>query len=155
MTNFQFPLQRVLEWRRTELAMEESKLGQAVAALAAVDSARAEVAAAALRAEVEVQRRSPLAGRDLHGLADYRMHVRVQDQALAARRIECVRQLAAQQVCMLEARRRCRLLERLRERRLAEWMLAQNRELEAVASESYMAQWRGQSARRAERRARL
>ena len=155
MTNFQFSLQRVLDWRRTELALQESKLGQAVAALAAVDNARAEIAVAARSTEVEVQGRSSIAGCDLHALDDYRTHVRVQEKALSARRIECVRQLAAQQVCMLEARRRCRLLERLRERRLAEWTLAQDRELEAVASESYMAQWRGPSKEQVQRRARL
>jgi hypothetical protein len=42
---------------------------------------------------------------------------------------------------MLEARRRCRLLERLKERRKGEWDIAFNRELEAVAAESFLAQW--------------
>jgi hypothetical protein len=41
----------------------------------------------------------------------------------------------------LEARRRCRLLERLRERRWTEWQLARDRELEELASDSYLAQW--------------
>jgi hypothetical protein len=42
---------------------------------------------------------------------------------------------------MHEARRRCRLLERLRERRRAEWKTENDRELEQVAAESYLARW--------------
>ena len=47
---------------------------------------------------------------------------------------------------MLEARRRCRLLERLKERRLAEWTTARDRELDELASESYLAKWNRQQA---------
>ena len=42
---------------------------------------------------------------------------------------------------MLEARRRCRLLERLKERRLAEWTTARDHEVEEIAAESYLARW--------------
>jgi hypothetical protein len=48
---------------------------------------------------------------------------------------------------MLEARRRCRLLERLKERRLAEWTSARDRELEEVASESFLARWASTASR--------
>jgi hypothetical protein len=44
---------------------------------------------------------------------------------------------------MLEARRRFRLLERLKERRHEDWRLARDRELEELASESYLARWAG------------
>jgi hypothetical protein len=146
VNRFQFHLQRVLDWRRTQLEIEEAKLRQATASVAAADRARAEVEAAANQTEVEVRRWDPVAGRDLQALGDYRLHARSQEQALAARCEECAREAAAQQARMLEARRRCRLLERLRERRLAEWKVAEDRELDSLASESYLAQW---SARRA------
>ena len=42
---------------------------------------------------------------------------------------------------MLEARRRCSLLERLKERRLAEWTHERDRELDEIAAESYLARW--------------
>jgi hypothetical protein len=42
---------------------------------------------------------------------------------------------------MLEARRRFRLLERLKDRRMAEWKQAGDREIEEVAAESYLARW--------------
>ena len=49
---------------------------------------------------------------------------------------------------MLEARRRCRLLERLKERRLAEWTAERDQELEEMAAETYLARWsRGRGVR--------
>jgi hypothetical protein len=55
--------------------------------------------------------------------------------------VECLKELAARQAALLEDRRRCRLLERLKERRWAEWQLARDRDLEDLASDSYLAQW--------------
>src|SRR5689334_1283328 len=129
VTGFAFSLQKILDWRRTQLDLEEAKLRQAMEGVAAVDRAHAELEAAAVKAEFEIRSRDTVAGRDLHALGDYRTHVHSQEQVLAARRAECARQAAAQQGAMLEARRRCRLLERLRERRLAQWKEEQGREL--------------------------
>ena len=49
---------------------------------------------------------------------------------MAVERAAQAKKLEAQETAMLEARRRLRLLERLKERRLAEWRAAENRELE-------------------------
>ena len=88
---FHFSLQKILDWRRTQLELEEAKFRQAMEAVAAVDRARAELEAAAVTAELEVRRwtQSPAAISTLFG--DYRLHVRSQEQALAARRVECAR----------------------------------------------------------------
>src|SRR5437763_5307656 len=104
-------------------------------AVAAVDRARAEVEAAPVKAELDVRGWDKLAGRDVHARGDYRLHMHSQEKLLAGRRAECARHAAAQQGTMLEARRRCRLLERLRERRLADWKAEQARELDVLASE--------------------
>ena len=141
MTNFRFPLQKVLDWRQTQLELAEARLQEQIAALAAIDRAYAEMEAAGIRAEMEVRRWDPLAGRDLAALGRFRLLVQSREKQMAAQRTECQRELALRKTAMLEARRRCRLLERLKERRLAEWTLARDRELEEVASESYMARW--------------
>jgi len=49
--------------------------------------------------------------------------------------------LAEREAAMMEARRRFRLLEKLKERRLAEWQKVQERELDQIASESFLAKW--------------
>lgn len=139
MKSFRFPLEKVLHWRRVQLELEENKFKQQASALAQLDRARAALEAAAIRAEVEVRGWIPVMGRDLAALAGFRLSVQSQQHTLAARRAECQYRLEAQQKAMLEARRRCRLLERLRERRWAEWCEANDREVEQIAAECYLA----------------
>ena len=83
----------------------------------------------------------PLAGGDLAALGRFRLLVQSREKQFSTERAECERELVARKLAMLEARRRCRLLERLKERRLAEWTLTRDRELEEVASESFLARW--------------
>ncbi|HEY1241592.1 MAG TPA: hypothetical protein VGF16_13595 [Bryobacteraceae bacterium] len=139
MNSFRFPLERALEWRRRQLEIEEGRFKQQAAALAELDRARAELESAAIRAELQVRGWAPLLGRDLSALAGYRVDVKNKEEVLAARRVERQRQLEAQQRVMLEARRRCRLLEKLRARRWEEWRVAADREIEQFAAENYLA----------------
>jgi len=141
MIPFQFRLQQVLDWRQTQLELEEIKFKRQTAALADLDRARAELEAAGVKAEVQVRDWIPLSGRDLAALGSFRLYIQMKERDIALRRAECQEKLAAQQRAMLEARRRCRLLERLKDRRFSEWELAQNRELEQLAAESHLGQW--------------
>jgi hypothetical protein len=112
-----------------------------MAALAAIDRASAEMEASGATAEVEVRRWDRLSGGDLEALGRFRLLVQARQKQIAAQRLECLREVAVRKTAMLEARRRCRLIERLKERRLVEWTSARDRELEAVASESFLARW--------------
>jgi hypothetical protein len=114
MTTFQFPLQKALDWRRTQLTLAEARVQQQLAALAAIDQARAELDAMGQRTEAEVRQFAPLDGGHLGALGTFRLAIRA---------------------------RRCRLLERLKERRWAEWHKAAERELDELAADSYLAQW--------------
>jgi hypothetical protein len=141
MTSFRFSLQKALDLRRTQLHLAEAQLQQQLASLAGLDRARVELEAVGQRTEVEVRGFLPLAGGDLSALGSFRLLVKAKERDLAAQRVACQQELAVRQAAMLEARRRCRLLERLKERRLAEWQSARDRELEELASDSYLAQW--------------
>jgi hypothetical protein len=138
---FRFGLERVLELRRRQLEAAEGRFRLQAAALAELDATRAALESAAAEADREVRRWPSVNGRDLAALAEFRLHVRAREQSLSAQRTEGERELAERQREMLEARRRCRLLERLKERRWGEWREAANRELEALAAESYLARW--------------
>ena len=142
MTSFRFPLQKVLDWRLTQLNLEEVRYKHQAAALAELDRARAEIEAAGVKAKIQVRDWGQLQGRDLAALGSFRQHVKLQEKQIHARRLDCARILAERQNAMLEARRRCRLLERLKERRLVEWKAACDHEMEELASESYLAQWK-------------
>jgi flagellar export protein FliJ len=141
MTSFRFPLQKVLDWRQTQLELEEVRFKQQIAALADLERARAELEATGIKAETQVRGWSPMAGCDLAALGSFRLNVKQRESEIALRRVECQKTYEAQQAIMLEARRRCRLLERLKDRRLADWTSARDHELDELASESFLSKW--------------
>jgi hypothetical protein len=141
MNAFRFPLQKVLDWRHAQLELEEARFKQQLAALAALDRERAGWEAAGIKAEIQVRDWTPLTGRDLAALGNFRTDIKQREVDIDARRGECRKTLEVRQSAMLEARRRCRLLERLKERRLGEWQSARDHELEQLASESFLAKW--------------
>lgn len=141
MPSFRFPLDKVLEWRRTQLEIEEIKFKRETAALAEIDRRRAECEASGIKAELQVRAWTQVTGRDLEALGRFRLRVKEQEAELALHRAAQAQKVHAQQAAMLEARRRCRLLERLKEQRADEWRAEENRALETAASETYLAQW--------------
>lgn len=141
MSAFRFSLERVLAFRRRQLELEQARYRQCAAAVEALDRARAELEASGARAETQVRAWSPVAGSDLAALAYFRRSVRAREQQIAARRIEAARAAEAQMKLLLESQRRCRLLERLKDRLLAEWTAARDRELDQLAAESHLARW--------------
>jgi flagellar export protein FliJ len=143
MTAFRFRLQKVLDWRHTQLELEEARYRQAIAAVAEIDRARAALAAEGIHTEAEVRSWNPVTECDLAALGEFRLHVRARDADLASRRAAGVKELEARQAAMLEARRRYRLLERLKERGLAAWTAERDKELEQLASEAFLARWTG------------
>ena len=141
MKAFHFPLEKALDWRRVQLELEEARYKQQVAALAGLDRQRAEVEASGIRAEIQVREWSPIAAGDLSALGNFRLYIKSQESEIARRRFEAAQKLAEQQKLMLEARRRWRLLDRLKDRRLTEWTTGRDREVEQIAAESYLARW--------------
>ena len=141
MKAFRFPLEKALDWRRIELELEEVRYKQQLAELAGLDRQRAEVEASGIRAEIEVREWRPIAAGDLTALGSFRQYVKSRESEIARLRFEAAQKLAEQQKVMLEARRRCRLLERLKEHRLTEWTAERDREVEEIAAESYLARW--------------
>jgi|ERR1051326_303191 flagellar export protein FliJ len=141
MNAFRFGLQKVLDWRDAALELEEARFKQQAAALAGLERARADLETTTLRMEIEVRNRSSITGSDLEALSAFRAQMQVRKKQLATRHAECRQKLLEQQNAMLKARRQCRLLERLRDRRFTEWQLAANKELEDAAAESFLARW--------------
>lgn len=139
MTAFRFRLEKVLQWRRKQLELEEAKYQQRVREVAELQAERSRIAAAGTGAETQVRAWSPLTGSDLAALANYRKYVAAQEQQIAVRCGEARQRAEAQQKAMFEVRRRCQLLERLKERRMAEWQSAADAELEQLAAESHLA----------------
>jgi hypothetical protein len=141
MTVFRFPLEKALEWRRTQLEWEEARFRQALETVAELDRESAALQQDGSRAESQLRSEPSVPGVELQALGEFRLHLRRRETALAGRKAASLQTLAERETAMLEARRRCRLLERLRDRRLAEWTRSRDRELEELASESFLARW--------------
>ncbi len=135
MTQFRFRLERVLAWRRTQLELAEQRFERQNAALAEFDRARAALDAAGVRTEMAVRQWDAVTGSDLAALDAFRRDLRRRQNDLEAQRAGARREMEERRTAMMEARRRCRLLERLKERRLAEWNREADRETEQLAAE--------------------
>src|SRR5579872_4459641 len=133
MKAFRFRLDRVLDWRRTELEMEETRLKQLRAALAALDREKAALESTRDDAVKALLERGSVYGSELQLLSGYNAAVKVLCARLDEKRRAGEQAAAAQQQKLLEARRRLRLLENLKDRRLAEWKYETDRQLEADA----------------------
>jgi len=141
MRAFEFSLRQALKWRATQLEVEENKLRQLAASReeAVLEAVRLELVKG--RAEGAVRQAAVVEAGDLWALAAYRQRLMEEMQALTARRMACEQQMAAQRQRVLEAQRQCRLLEKLEQRRRAEWDRAADKELENLAGESFLARW--------------
>jgi flagellar export protein FliJ len=142
MRSFKFSLERVLGWRRLELRAEEARLAPLVAESGRLGAAHLEIVSAHDRAQLNLLSSGPMDGADLEALAHYRARLEKQKAMVEHKAHECREQIAAQQVRIVEAQRRARLLEKLRGRRLEEWRIAGEREMENFAGEAFLARWK-------------
>ena len=141
MRSFQFRLDRVLDWYHNQYHVEQARLAEAMAAL---DNARQNLTrfhAECLAVERDIVGRREIPGRDFPALGLFRLRAKKTEVELA-QALE-VRETAVrdQMQRVQDAQRRLRLLEKLRERRLTEHQYLENKELEDLAAEAFLAKW--------------
>jgi hypothetical protein len=141
MKAFRFRLEKVLAWRRTELEIEQYRAQQLALELEQTERARAQLAVDRTAAEEAVVGSASIDGADLASHAAYLAILTRKAQELERRRVQQEQRLKQQHQRLMEARRRFRLLERLKTRRQEEWQTEFNRELENFAAESHLARW--------------
>jgi flagellar export protein FliJ len=141
MARFQFSLEKVLRWRTVELTGEEAKLKAMVQEQLHLQTLLAEISAERSRLISSLGGMPDLRGDDLRTLTACGLRLRRTAETLAQRLLQCGRELAKQRKKYSEAKRRVRLLEELRDRRLQEWKYEEAAQLEELASESFLANW--------------
>ena len=82
-----------------------------------------------------------LSGNDFRTLTACGLRLRLKAENLSQQLLQCGRNLNVQRRKYGEAKRRVRLLEELKERRLQEWKYEEASLLEELASDSYLANW--------------
>ena len=141
MQRFEFPLDRVLDWRRKQRDLEESRLASCLQLLNAVDKRIERLRDERASIDREPLRRSTIPAADLFNLSLYHVRVRKEELELAEERRRRLQSAAEQRARVQQAQQRVKLLEKMREGRLAEYTAAASREQEQAATESYLMRW--------------
>jgi hypothetical protein len=125
MPKFVFRPERVLKFREA-VHLKEQELRDAI---------------------LETTGQTLLPAADLNALELYRLRSDRERAELRAAIVQIGKDIERQKVAVREAQTSVRLLENLRERRKADWLTSQNRELEELVSEFTSAKWVRQSNR--------
>jgi flagellar export protein FliJ len=141
MKSFRFSLQRVLEWRALQVRTEEEKLATIQNKLAEVLHRENALVVAQLGAEMNLLRQSSVEGSEFRALAAFQLRIRNQRISLLASRRKYEAEIAEQRKRLLKARKDCKTLENLKDRRKRTWTYLGDRELENTAAESYISNW--------------
>jgi flagellar export protein FliJ len=141
MARFQFSLEKVLRWRSVELSTEEAKLKKLVQEQLYMQTRLAEVSSERSKLISSLGSMPDLSGDDLRTLTAGGLRLRLNAETLAQQLLRCGRDLAVQRKKYSEAKRRVRLLEELKDRRLQEWKYQEAVLIEELASESFLANW--------------
>jgi flagellar export protein FliJ len=141
MTAFRFRLERALEWYRNRCTAEENRLTACLASRQTVQESLARTRAEREGVDREMIARDSIAARDLAALGLYRLRIKQRiaqlEEDLAGRE----RAVSDQRKKVQLARRSVHLVEKLRERRLAEHVYEESRETENLAAESFSVKW--------------
>lgn len=141
MASFRFSLEKVLRWRSVELTTEEARLKALVQQQLQLQTMLAEVSAERSKLISSLGSMPDLRGDDLRTLTACGLRLRRNAENLAQQLMKCGRELTKQRKRYGEAKRRVRLLEELKNRRLQEWKYEEAALLEELASESFLANW--------------
>ena len=141
MAKFHFSLEKVLRWRSVELTAEEAKLKALLQQQLHLQGQLAEVSAERSKLISSLGTMPDLRGDDLRTVTACGLRLRRNAENLAQQLMRCGRDLAKQRKKYGEAKRRVRLLEELKNRRLQEWKYEEAVLLEELASESFLANW--------------
>ena len=141
MARFHFPLEKVLRWRLAQLAAEEAKQKKLLQEQVKLQTLGAEVDIEKSRLSSSLATLPGLRGEDLRAMTAYSLRLKRLAESIADQIARCERNLANQRKKYHDAQQRCRLLEELKARKVADWRYEESRQLETLASESYLANW--------------
>ena len=139
MKRFQFPYERVMEWRDKLAEKERAELQRLHGTRSELEGALARLQATIGESRVRPESGNAIHATDLQQAALYMEALRSQQQAIGRKQQECQTAIVRQTGVCLVARRDHELLVRLRDRRLTTWETELNRETENSAADSWLA----------------
>jgi len=138
MKKFEFRLETVLRFRHTQLKIERDKLNALVAEGQTLMATLERLQQDRRDAYADISAADTIEALEMRAFAAFSIGAgaratRVREQIAKNREAS-----ERQRVIVLEAERNVRLLEKLRERRFQTWKHALNREMEAIAQDSWL-----------------
>lgn len=141
MTAFKFRLERVLHLKNSQLRTEEFKLETLMHRRTQMQAEMEAAEQTLLRERQSIESSAYLNSAQLLGFESFKRGAEKERQ-------ESLRKLAAhdqivekQRALIVEKRRGILLLEKLREKRLAEWQIEADKEMESLADDFSASQW--------------
>ncbi|MBZ2186132.1 MAG: hypothetical protein K7J46_15585 [Bryobacter sp.] len=138
MKRFQFPLERVLRYRRSQADLEQAKLSRLEGELAKLRRQRQDLIEG-FQAEVRQAGASSLRRLEL---GRYRMVVERQAQRLDQAIAEKAQQVAGQREVYLKANQAAEVLQKVKGKQYLNWEKELAKELDALAMDSYLSRWK-------------
>ncbi|MBV8810449.1 MAG: hypothetical protein JO033_17400 [Acidobacteriaceae bacterium] len=141
MRKFVFELDSVLRLRRQQLQAEEGKLRALLAERRRLEQVRASLETEGTDAAEYIHAfQSPSVG-DLRALASHKLGLQAREKTLAASIEANEHAIEVQTSTVIRAKRNEKLLAKLRNRRLADWIRDVDRATEAEIQEAWTALW--------------
>jgi flagellar export protein FliJ len=141
MQRFQFRLERVLEWYRKRLRLEEGRLAACLDLVRDAERKIARLQAERSAIETSLLERATIPAADFLNLSRYRLRARREEVELTEERQRLLCAADQQRAKVQRAQQRVKLFEKLRERRVAEYTAEESRELESLAADAYLSRW--------------
>ncbi|HEX4230575.1 MAG TPA: hypothetical protein VHZ07_18000 [Bryobacteraceae bacterium] len=141
MKQFEFRLQRVLELRSQQADHERVRLQSLSNGRVRLTRDRDNLVRQRSIAASEVRGATSISGSDLSALASFDRYLQKRRSVLDKQLTQLEQQIALQTATLREAERKVKLLEKLKQRRLADWTAERDKELESAAAESYLARF--------------
>lgn len=142
MKKFAFTLERVRKYREEQLAVEKVRLERLFAEKSLIEQSRELLEREGQETAATVSRKSSFEAGELQAIDAFRRYVAAQRTQFAIRLADCDRRIGEQQRLVIEARRKCELLARLKERKWRAWNSELARELETQSAEMFLAKWK-------------
>jgi hypothetical protein len=138
MKKFAFSLETARRWRDHKADVEEVRMQALLAEKQNIENRMGSLQTGLEAEHRRIEDTSFDAG-ELAPLDAYRVWVNREKKRLGGSLTDCASRIEAQRVVLAEARRRFRLVDRLKEKALIEWRKAGAKEQEDLAAELYLA----------------
>ncbi len=138
MTSFKFRLDAVLRLRQMQAEAETARLQELLAQSRALQKALLAAQDERLAAASFVHENKDVKTVDLRALSSFMLGLEARSKTLTDAIARVEQQILQQRKRLLKAQQAARALDKLRAKRLTEWKLASDREIEATAQELWL-----------------